>query len=81
MGAPWIFNIADCTLQIEETKKLRLEIAIEHARKYEEFFPGDAFLPMRKHLAWYAKGFEGASELRQKLVMTNSAAEVEEILR
>jgi tRNA-dihydrouridine synthase len=52
-----------------------------HARKYEEFFPGEPFMSIRKHLAWYAKGFEGASELRQKLVMTNSAAEVEEVLK
>ncbi len=34
---------------------------------------------MRKHLSWYARGFDGASELRQKLVLTNSADEVEEV--
>lgn len=78
MGAPWVF---EKTQNLEKSKTQRMEIAIEHARKFEEFFPDDLFMSMRKHLAWYAKGFEGASELRQKLVLTNSAAEVEEILR
>ena len=79
MGAPWIFN-SNFKFEILNFKARR-EMMIEHSRKYEEFFPGEPFMPMRKHLAWYAKGFEGASELRQKLVLTNSAAEVEEILR
>lgn len=38
------------------------------------------FMPMRKHLAWYCKGFEGAVEIRTKLMQTNSADEVEEIV-
>jgi len=38
------------------------------------------FLPVRKHLAWYCKGFEGAVEMRSKLMMTNSAEEVEKIV-
>jgi tRNA-dihydrouridine synthase len=38
------------------------------------------FEMMRKHLAWYAHGFEGASSLRRKLVVSNSADEVEKIV-
>jgi len=91
MGAPWVFNgkltMENGQLDSDNSQlsivnyQLRMQIAIEHVRKFEEFFPREAFLPMRKHLAWYAKGFEGASELRQKLVLTNSAAEVEKILK
>lgn len=77
MGAPWVFDPKFKEKSIKE----KVEMMIEHSRKYEEFFPGEAFMPMRKHLAWYAKGFDGASELRQKLVMTNSAEEVEQILQ
>lgn len=73
-GNPWIFANSDAST--EE----RLKVAVEHALKYEELFPGQHFLPMRKHLAWYAKGFERASQLRQKLVMSNSAQEVSSIL-
>ncbi len=80
MGNPRIFDISHCTFDIEEEKKDKLKIAVEHARKFEELFPRESFLPMRKHLAHYAKGFEGASELRQKLVLANSADEVEKIL-
>lgn len=49
---------------------------VEHARVFESIFP-DNFMPMRKHLAWYCKGFPGAVELRSKLMQTNSADEVE----
>jgi len=42
--------------------------------------PSKSFMPMRKHLAWYCKGFEGAVEMRTKLMMTNSASDVEAIV-
>lgn len=76
MGNPWVFDPKSKEKSIKE----KVEMMIEHSKKFEEFFPGEPFMSIRKHLAWYAKGFEGASELRQKLVLTNSAAEVEEIL-
>lgn len=43
--------------------------------------PSKSFMPMRKHLAWYCKGFPGAVEMRTKLMLSNSAHEVESILR
>ncbi len=53
---------------------------VEHSRKYEELFGKGRFLPMRKHLAWYARGFPGAKELRAKLVQCSSAEEVEKLV-
>ncbi len=38
-------------------------------------------LEMRRHLASYVKGFDGASELRQKLVRVETITEVAEILQ
>ncbi len=38
-------------------------------------------LEIRKHLAWYIKGFPGAAELRQKLVRAESLREIKEILK
>ena len=77
MGNPFVFKEGSEKLEYKE----RLKIAIEHARVYEEIFGKDWFLPMRKHLAWYAKGFEGVSELRSKLVRTESADEVEKLIK
>jgi len=54
----------------------KLLVAVEHSRKFEELFPNDRFFIMRKHLSWYARGFDNASDLRNKLVMCNSADEV-----
>jgi len=72
-GNPWVFR------GVGVNKEEKLKVALEHSRKFEEIFPEDRFFIMRKHLAWYARGFAGASELRQKLVMTNSADEVEKV--
>ncbi len=73
-GNPWVFGGEKVTIE------KKLAVAVEHARKFEEIFPEDRFFIMRKHLAWYARGFDGASELRQKLVVTNSADEVEKVI-
>ena len=73
-GNPWVFR------GVGVNKEEKLKVALEHSRKFEEIFPEDRFFIMRKHLAWYARGFDGASELRQKLVVTNSADEVEKVI-
>ena len=68
---------------VEPSYEQRLLFMIQHAKKYEEVYGGEGekwFLPMRKHLAWYARGFPGASEMRKKLVRTNSVSEVEEVV-
>lgn len=75
-GNPAVFRGSD-----EPSKEQRLDWIVEHARVYERILGRDNFLPVRKHLAWYARGFPGASGLRQKLVMTNNAKEVEELIK
>ncbi len=77
MGNPWAFRKNGYSPSMNE----KLEVAIEHARKYEEIFTNEKFFPMRKHLAWYAHGFDDASSLRRELVMANNSKEVEEIVR
>jgi tRNA-dihydrouridine synthase B len=78
-GSPWVFEKKLLTHKALEEQS-RLKIAIEHARKFEELYPEDKFFVMRKHLSWYAKGFDGAKELRSKLVLCNSAKEVEKVI-
>ncbi len=73
-GNPWIFK------NKEGTVPERLEIAKEHTLIHQRIFGASYFMPMRKHLGWYCKGFNGASEIRQKLMHATSAIDVENIL-
>ncbi len=77
IGNPWAMRKDG----YEPNLKEKLGVALEHAREFEKNLPGNKFEIMRKHLIWYAHGFEGAGGLRRKLVQTNSADEVEEIVR
>lgn len=74
MGNPWVF-----TTKVP-TKQERLSVMMEHIRYYLDLFGEENFIPLRKHLAWYARGFSGAKSLRSRLVRTKSLKEVEEIV-
>jgi len=59
-----------------------VKIALEHSELFEKTYKDDekyTFMPMRKHLGWYVKGFESAKEVRIKLFQANSAADVKSI--
>lgn len=81
-GNPWFFS------DHQPTQEEQFKAAIEHAQLHEKFShenaerfgTGIAFFGMRKHLAWYCHGFDGAKELRTKLMQANSSQEVEAIL-
>ena len=73
-GNPWFFS------GHEPTIKDRFKAALDHARCFEEMSMKHAFFAMRKHLAWYCKGFDGARDLRKELMQTNNSEKVEEIL-
>jgi tRNA-dihydrouridine synthase B len=75
-GNPEIF-IGNDEPSIEQRKAWM----VEHAQVYEQIFGSDNFMPMRKHLAWYCKGFPGAVEVRSKLMQTNNSREVEVIIK
>jgi nifR3 family TIM-barrel protein len=69
------------TFSGEVTTKLRLRVAIEHTKLFEELL-GDikSFAIMKKHFKAYAEGFPGAKELRMELMETKNAQEVEEVI-
>ncbi len=73
-GNPWLFK------GINVSSEERLRVALFHAQYYEKIFGNRLFLPMRKHLAWYCRGFPNASEVRQKLMMAQSAQDVKMII-
>lgn len=74
-GNPWLFQ------NYEPTAKERLELAIDHCKMFETLTPDGHFLSMRKHLAWYCKGFDGAAEVRAALMHVKNVSEVESIMQ
>ncbi|MES2953143.1 MAG: tRNA-dihydrouridine synthase [Patescibacteria group bacterium] len=76
-GNPFLFNesIENPTL----TEKLA--ILLEHAELYEQLL-GDVknFAIMRKHFGSYIKGFDGAKDLRMKLMSCENAGEMRKII-
>ncbi len=73
-GNPWVFTNRLSTL--EE----RLRTALEHCQKFMELTPELHFLSLRKHLAWYCKGFDGAAKTRTQFLTANNLSEVESII-
>jgi len=60
------------------------EVALEHSRVFEKTYsnkPRYNFLPMRKHLGWYVRNISNAKIVRADLFKTNSAKEVETVLK
>ncbi len=73
-GKPWMFVEVPGFLPPLD---VRLRIAAEHSKMFEEML-GDikSFAIMKKHFKAYAEGFDGAKELRVKLMETHNAEEV-----
>jgi nifR3 family TIM-barrel protein len=92
-GNPWL--LADCQrycqlpTEVERasfaptqpTLADRIKLSLDHAHCFEQAFPDSGFFAMRKHLAWYVREFPFASDVRQKLVLANSAQEVADIFQ
>jgi nifR3 family TIM-barrel protein len=70
-GNPWLF--ASTIPSVSE----KLQVMIEHTKLFEEKFVGiKNFEIMKKHYKAYVTGFDGAKELRMKLMETKSSNEV-----
>jgi nifR3 family TIM-barrel protein len=77
-GNPWLFN----KKSKPKTSKEKLLVMTEHAKLFQKLFNGRKnFAIMKKHFKAYCNGFDGAKELRIKLMETQNAKEVEEIVR
>lgn len=75
-GNPWLF--AGYIPKLEE----KLNTLIEHTKLFEEMLGHTKnFAIMKKHFKAYINGFDGAAELRGKLMETNNAEEVEKIIK
>jgi nifR3 family TIM-barrel protein len=84
LGKPWLFKQVKEYLLTGYYKEFDLseikKVAIRHAEMMYKKRGKQGIVEMRKHLAWYFKGFEGASELRQKLVHVKTIGEIKKIL-
>lgn len=61
--------------------KEKLNALVEHTKLFEELCEYKNFSVMKKHYKAYCHGFDGAKELRIKLMETESGEEVEELVR
>jgi nifR3 family TIM-barrel protein len=77
-GNPWFFNrqVDKENLSTEEI----LRVMIEHTKLFEEILPEKNFAIMKKHYKAYANGFDGAKELRVKLMEAETSMEVEKFV-
>jgi len=77
-GNPWLFNKDKKEISI----KGRLNVLVEHTKLYEELL-GDvkSFNIMKKHYKAYVSGWDGAKELRIKLMDAKDAKEVESTVK
>lgn len=75
-GSPWLFREDN----FQPSTKERLSVMLEHAQLFQDKLGGlKSFFIMRKHFKAYASGFDGAAELRAKLMETKNLGETKKI--
>lgn len=77
-GNPWLFNPRTPLGQVRVGEKLG--VMVEHTKLFEEILPHKSFALMKKHYKAYVTGWDGAKELRMKLMEAKDASEVEQIV-
>jgi tRNA-dihydrouridine synthase B len=85
-GNPWLFRGLNEGINVMNDTNLntdqKLKVMLEHTKLFEEFL-GDVknFAIMKKHYKAYVNGFDGAKELRVKLMDAENVEQVEEIVK
>lgn len=74
LGNPWIFS--DKIPNFTE----RVTVVKHHAKLFLKFRPNLQLVPMRKHLAWYCKGFDKAASVRNSLTKVTTMSDLNTIL-
>ncbi|MCX6745486.1 MAG: tRNA-dihydrouridine synthase, partial [Candidatus Parcubacteria bacterium] len=84
LGKPWLFKQVKDYLKTGKFSEFDFtqikKTALEHAALNYKLKGKQGILEIRKHLAWYFRGFTGASDLRQKLIKVNSFKEIKSAL-
>lgn len=81
LGTPWIFkeimDKKDYYPLLKEIKELNLDLA----QKASDIWGDKGIMESKKHFSWYFKGFPGAKEYRNKLMLANNVSDVEKVLK
>lgn len=87
LGRPWLFKDLAMAFQGDETRYLPTlfevrEILFRHAQLIVEYFESEdrGCRDLRKHMAWYLKGFRVPSELRRQFGMVSTLNELRSLL-
>jgi nifR3 family TIM-barrel protein len=84
MRRPWIFAKILAKLQGQDFQDPsfaeQAQMQIKHAKLKKQNKGSKGIVEMRKFLASMVRGFEGAAEMRQKLMQIQSLGEIEEVL-
>ena len=82
-GNPWLFSRQHPMLTRKAPELAdRLRVMVEHTELFETLLGKEKnFAIMKKHFKAYVEGFDGAKELRMRLMETDNAAEVAAIVR
>jgi len=84
-GKPWLFENVRKGDAKPKSPEQRLKILLEHAKLFEKSYCGKKriknFEVMKKHFKAYVSGWDGAKELRAKLMVVESAKDVEKLIR
>ncbi len=76
-GNPWLFNNEISREDVGIVDRLR--VMVEHTKLFEKLLSHKSFAIMKKHYKAYVTGFDGAKELRMKLMEAKDANEIGEI--
>jgi nifR3 family TIM-barrel protein len=88
LGRPWLFGDLSAAFRGEDTRHRPSLAQVAHAfRRHAEllvdFFEGDearACRDIRKHVAWYFKGYPIGGDVRAKLAAVESLAQMDDLL-
>ncbi|HEY3293787.1 MAG TPA: tRNA dihydrouridine synthase DusB [Candidatus Nanopelagicaceae bacterium] len=87
LGRPWLFRDLAAAFAGDESRHLPTlfevrEIMFRHAQLIVEYFESEerGCRDLRKHMAWYLKGFRVPSELRRQFGMVSSLLELRSLL-
>jgi tRNA-dihydrouridine synthase B len=80
LGYPFLVGEIDEFLKTGQRRSIptsieRLECAKEHLRALYAYKGDRGIQQARKHMAWYAKEFSGAADLRNQLCLINTVEE------
>ena len=89
LGRPWLFGDLVAAFEgrgpagyFRPTLRQVAEVMLRHARLLGEWLEDESrgVIDFRKHVAWYTKGFSVGSQLRRRLAVASSLAELAELL-